>query len=326
MFKRKQLLVLFLFCVSALSSVGQQERTGSALFLTLSPEARSAGMGGANIAVINNTFSIFNNPSSSLFAPKGFSIATAYSSWIRADESESMLTSVGGYFKFSDDQSIGMGFRYFTAPKVSITDENGNITGRFRPKEWALDLSYSRLFTENFGASLTGRYIHSDLYHANGSKAGWAVAFDLAMIYYDHISSFDGAHWSLGLKLANIGTKIKYREQSYELPGKATIGTSAYLPLSEQHQLRGALDIGYRFLPSDIAHIDASVGLEYYLFRYIILRGGYHAGDKKKGDENFTTVGCGLRFKAVHLDFSYRLADSDSALKDTWNLSVGFNL
>ena len=56
----------------------------------------------------------------------------------------------------------------------------------------------------------------------------------------------------------------------------------------------------------------------------VSVRGGYHFADEDKGGENYATVGCGLNICNITGDFSWLSADSNSALKNTYRLTVGY--
>ena len=40
----------------------------------------------------------------------------------------------------------------------------------------------------------------------------------------------------------------------------------------------------------------------------VMLRGGYHCGDKKKGDASYATAGAGVEYAGVRLDFAWLFA------------------
>ena len=319
-----QPLALLLFVGSTpLSLVAQKSPFTSAVpFITITTDARSSGMGEAGVALSQEAFAVFHNPSAGLFAKEGCYIATARSSRAK----DNVLFSLGGYYRFSTGQSLAAGIRHFSHPRLSITDDQGNILEKFTPREWALDIAYGRLLTANMGTSLTFRYIHSDLGSFSGSSPGNAFAFDAGLFYRKEIPTLEGAHWALGIQLANIGSKIKYLEESYSLPGRITAGVSAHVPFSDIHQLHGTLQTGYHWSSSATSYVDAGIGMEYIFRNYAVLRGGYHAANKDKGDESYATAGCGLRLNLFHADFSHGFLPSDSSPKNRWNLSIGFSL
>lgn len=316
---------LLCLCLGVLKSTAQKNDAGAASFLLISPESRVAGMGNAGTAPSLNGGSIFRNASAVSFSDYKGSFSVNYTPWMRELVSGKSLNSASGFYKLNDKHAIAAGFRYFMDSKVYLYDENGSSTGTFKPKEWAVDLAYSYLFTEKLSASLTVRYISSDMGTADGADVGNAVAFDLGLSYLMPLRAVDGGNWSLGLQLYNIGTKISYLEKEYDIPGQIKAGCGLYLPFSADHELSAALDFAYRIIPGNSSHLDAGIGVEYTFLGHGILRGGYHFGNKDYGNESYGTLGAGVKYSLFFLNAAYWLTPSDSSLKNTFSLSLGVN-
>src|SRR5690606_460517 len=108
-------------------------------------------------------------------------------------------------------------------------DVNGNEIGKNNPREFAIDLGYSRKLGEKSGLGVALRYISSDL--AGGSfngisyKKGSSVAGDLH--YYHHGLKADGSGFNWGATLSNLGAKIGYTEDDDQkdfIPANLGIG------------------------------------------------------------------------------------------------------
>ena len=69
------------------------------------------------------------------------------------------------------------------------------------------------------------------------------------------------------------------------------------------HKLTLTADLGYRLSPADVQALSVSAGAEYAWRELVMLRGGYHCGDKKKGDASYATAGAGVEYAGVRLDF-----------------------
>ena len=52
----------------------------------------------------------------------------------------------------------------------------------------------------------------------------------------------------------------------------------------------------------------AGLGVEYTIVDIVSLRGGFHYGDAAKAIPMYASLGLGVKFAGVHLDFSYLLA------------------
>lgn len=316
--------VILIICGFTANAQGNaNSNSEAASFLGITPDARSAAMGGAGTALTPDAFSLYHNAAATLFSKEKGAIAYSYTPWMRNLVDGSTLNSVGGFYKIDRKQGVVAGFRGFSHPGMEISDENGNIVGGFTPKEWALDLGYSRLLTDNLSMALTLHYIHSDMGSYGGAAAASAVAFDIS-VYYEHKTSLvDSATWSVGLQATNIGSKIKYADTKYDLPGKISVGGALNLPFSKNHVLNCALDFGYQMMPSGSANFQAGIGTEYICMKHAVVRAGYHIGDKNKGYDSYGSVGCGVRYYHISGDFSYLFAGADSPLKNSYQLTVG---
>lgn len=323
----KKIYITFIFLYLISFAVFAQAETNSdseaASFLGITPNARSAGMGGVGTALSPDAFSFYHNAASTLFSKEKGAVAFSYTPWMRDLVSGSALSSVGGFYKIGNKQSVVVGFRNFSHPDMNFSDENGNILEKFTPKEWTLDLGYSRLLTKNLSMALTLHYIHSDMGSYGDADAASAVAFDFSVYYQHKTSLVDSGTWSVGLQAANIGSKIKYSDTKYDLPGKISLGGALNLPFSKNHVLNCALDLGYQIIPSGSTNFQAAIGAEYTCMKYAVLRAGYHLGDKDKGYVNYGTIGCGVRYYHISGDFSYLLAGSDSPLKNSYQFTIG---
>lgn len=300
--------------------------TGAANFLTIPTNARNAGMGGVGVALPGDDAAIFSNASLVLQDKESQGGMTyTFSPWMRDYESGYSLNSLGAYYRINERSAVLGGFRYFNYPKISITEGNG-VSGRtMRPKEWAIDLGYAYQWNANLALSGTIRYIHSDMGNIGGAQPANAIAFDLGASYKGKLSLVKGASWNMGAQVSNVGTQIKYLETKEYLPVMAKIGGSVDLPFSEIHRLIVATDLGYKFASTDVTALHVSAGAEYIFREYFKLRGGYHYGDKEKGDASYATAGAGFQRYRAHVDFSWLFAASDCPLRNTFWISLGYS-
>lgn len=299
--------------------------TGAANFLTLSTDAQSAAMGGVSVALPESNNAIFFNAASSIINPKTAGVSYSFAPVMRDFESGHSLNSLGGFYKIDKRNVILAGFRYYHYPKVEGITDGDNTNKTIRPKEWAIDLGYAREIISNLGVSATVRLIHSDMGNIGGAKSANAVAFDIGAIYKSNFQFMNGASWTAGLQLSNFGTKIKYMNTDEDLPAFIKAGGSVDVSFTPIHRLMVVADLGYRMMPSDIRSLGVSAGAEYTLMDIFKARGGYHYGDKKKGDTSYTTAGLGICHCGAQLDFAWLFAEKESPLKNSFWLTVGYS-
>lgn len=324
-----RITLISMICLGAFIAKGQTNSESSAVpFIGIVQDARSAAMGGVGTATTPDAWSVYRNAAKSVFSTHSGAIAYSYSPWMKNIIDDSRLQSLAAYYKLNDKQAIVAGFRHFANGKFEMMDESGMFTGNISPKEFTIDLGYSRVIADGLSAALTAHYICSDMGKLYGDKEiANAVAFDLGIYYQQATGWLEGkSSWSAGLNLTNFGSKISYLDEKYNLPGKMNFGAALNLPFSANHFLMLAGDLGYQLIPSGSKELDGALGAEYRLFNILSLRTGYHWGDSEKGGSDYFTVGGGLQYYHFHADFSYWLADkSTDALDKTLHFTLGMD-
>lgn len=320
-----------LFLTNFVSQISAQDsfgpiNIGSVDFLTLPTDARILGIGGAGIALVDNNSSVFYNGATVLFGrdyKNGLSYT--YAPWIREHENEHSLHSGNGYYIINTRNAVYAGVRFFNYPKTPIISDGMFTNDYVKPNEWAVDFGYSHKLLDNLAVSATLRFIYSKMDNVDEKNIANGVASDIGAVYCNSLSLLHDAKWAVGLTFNNFGPKLIYKKTAEQLPMTVKVGGSVYLPVKSSHQILVVTDIGYRFVPSDIKSINASMGLEYILFSHFIFRGGYHYGNRNKGDWRYDTVGIGLSSRTIRMDFSWVFAEPDSPVNNTLSISCGVN-
>lgn len=324
---KRTLLYLILLGMPVSQVYGQEDinpvNTGAANYLTIPSDARSAAMGGTGVAFTGGDDAIFHNGATSLSddARKG-GVTYTYSPWMRDYESGFSLHSLGGFYKINKRNAVLLGFRYFGYPKI---DGMGEESSSVHPKEMAIEAGYAYEIIKNLSVSATVKYLYSDMGEVGNSSGASTVAFDLGVLYKQEIKNWEGASWSVGAQASNFGPKINYLTSKEALPAMVKAGGAADLPFLQMHRLILTADLGYRLFPDDVQAFSASAGAEYRWMEHFMLRGGYHYGDKDKGDTSYTTAGAGVKYAGVHLDFAWLFAGSDCLARNTFWLSLGYS-
>jgi hypothetical protein len=120
-------------------------------FLRISPDARSGGMGDLGIATSPDASSGLWNIGKVAFNESKGAISATYTPWLKNIVGDVYLASLQGYYKFADDQAISGSLRYFSLGDIQFTDNLGNNFGSFRPREFGIDVGYSRKLTDKSG-------------------------------------------------------------------------------------------------------------------------------------------------------------------------------
>jgi len=212
-------LTAFLLFISGFNSLKAQTDTINVVttavpFLRISPDARAGGMGDLGMATSADANAGFYNLAKTPFAKNKTSFGLTYTPWLKdLGLNDVYLLSLGGYYKLSDQEALSAGIRYFSLGNIQFTDMSGVDFGEGRPREFGIDVGYSRKLSNKIGLGIALRYIYSNLAAGQviGSttyKAGNAVAGDISF-YYTGIKE-NGSGWNFGAALTNLGTKIGY--------------------------------------------------------------------------------------------------------------------
>ncbi len=227
-------------------------------FLRISPDARSGGMGDAGVATIPDASSIFWNLSKIPFAKSNSAIELTYTPWLQGlGLNDVYLVSAAGYHQLDDQQAISASLRYFSLGSIQFTDYSGQITGNFRPREFAVDGGYSRKLSDKLGLGIALRYIYSNLAGGGTSqsaiyKAGTTVAGDLSLFHDgSEGGSKSGLNW--GVTLSNLGGKISYTNDASQkdfIPANLGLGAAYVNVFDESNKITFALDVNKLLVPT----------------------------------------------------------------------------
>ena len=132
-------------------------------FLRISPDARSAGMGEVALATSPDANSSFWNLAKIPYNTSNGGISLSYTPWLKDILSDVYLAAAAGYYKFDDQQAISGSLRYFSLGNIQFTDNLGNDLNTFRPREFGIDVGYSRKLSEKSGIGVGLKYIYSNL-------------------------------------------------------------------------------------------------------------------------------------------------------------------
>jgi hypothetical protein len=232
-------------------------------FLRISPDARTGGMGDLSMATEPDANSGFFNLAKIPFNQSQGGLGVTYTPWLKdLGLNDVYLASLAGYYKFDANQAINASVRYFSLGNIQFTDNLGNDLNSFRPREFGIDIGYSRKLSEKMGIGVGLKYIYSNLAGGaatNGSnyKAGSAVAGDLAF-YYDGKNDA-GSGWAFGAAMTNLGSKIAYTDNADQkdfIPANLGFGTTYTKAIDEQNKITFGIDVNKLLVPTPPAEGD----------------------------------------------------------------------
>ncbi|NDF99283.1 MAG: hypothetical protein EB101_10240, partial [Chitinophagia bacterium] len=133
-------------------------------FLRIAPDARAGAMGEMGVATSPDAYAGIWNVAKVAFQEKNGGIAATYTPWMKDLVNDVYLASVTGFFKVDENQALTGTVRYFSLGNIQFTDFTGASLGtEHRPREFGVDLGYSRKLNNKSGVGITLKFINSDL-------------------------------------------------------------------------------------------------------------------------------------------------------------------
>ncbi|MFT4019569.1 MAG: type IX secretion system outer membrane channel protein PorV [Agriterribacter sp.] len=330
-------------------------------FLRVSPDARAGGLGDQGIATSPDANTQFYNVAKYPFIKNEWGVGAAYTPWLTdLGLKDVYLASLAGHYKLDEQQVISASLRYFSLGSIQFTDPSGNDLNQGRPREMGLDFGYSRKLSDKLSLGVALRYIYSNLAagasspYAGAYKAGNAVAGDVGLYYTT--ANEDGQGWHAGAVFSNFGSKIGYTTDAARknyIPSNFGIGLGHTWVTNEVHKISINGEINKLLVPAppgqdadsaDYAKYNSdgvvagwaksfsssamaySAGAEYWYNDQLALRAGYYADSRTMGKRSYFTLGVGINYNIIGLNFSYLLASGNGVNRNPLSNTVRFGL
>ena len=342
-------------------------------FLSIAPDTRSGGMGdvgGASTPDVNSQH--WNVAKYPFLKDKKFGASFTYTPWLKNLDNSIGLSYLAGYYRFDEMQAISASLRYFTMGEVIFTNLHGDQVKKYTPHEFAIDVGYSRRFSDKISSGLAFRYTRSNLTGGysndySNTTAGQTFAADMAMYFQTPINiGAAGSEYALGVSITNLGAKMSYSDdrQKEFIPTNLRIANRLSMNIDEYNSFSFNIDLNKLLVPTpgiyvndtliaghdhdvgvmtgvfqsfydapsgfkeEMQEIMIGLGIEYWYAQQFAVRAGYHHQHANKGPNKYFTVGAGLRYNILTLDFSYLIPTigNNSPLANTVRITIGVDV
>src|SRR4051812_36510061 len=153
-------------------------------FLRISPDARAGGMGDLTMATSADAASSYFNLGKVPFNTSPAGMNLTYTPWLKKLVNDVYLASLAGYYKLGEDAALSASLRYFSLGSIQFTDAFGNQLQTVNPREFGIDVGYSRKLSDKTGLGIGLKYIYSNLAGGYSNyKAGNSVAGDIGIYH-----------------------------------------------------------------------------------------------------------------------------------------------
>ncbi len=274
-------LTAALFFASALTATTYAQNrinvvTTAVPFLRVAPDARSSGMGDIGLATSPDASAGFWNIGKVAFNESKGGLVATYSPWLKDIVNDVFLASLSGYYKIDENSALNLGFRYFNLGDIQFTDDNSNSIGNGRPREFGLDVGYSRRLSSKLGLGISLRYINSDLAAGVGSggytyKVGSAVAGDIGVFYDNKNEAGNG--FAFGAQVSNLGTKIAYTDNADAkdyIPANLGIGATYTKNFDDKNKIVFGIDANKLLVPTPPENLSDPAALNDYRSKAVV--------------------------------------------------------
>ena len=196
-------------------------------------------------------------------------------------------------------------------PGIASVDDSGNVGKTFKPTDLQANIGFSYRFVSFLSLGVNARYAMSEL----------SPEYRLSALLFDASLMASLGDFQLMAGVSNLGTRASYGKSSglsvsYPVPSSLDLALSWSRVFGEDHRLALAADGRWYFSGFGIA---ASAGASYCWRDMLSFRAGYHYGARM--DADYASLGAGVKFYGVALDFTILLAGSSNPVANT--IAVG---
>lgn len=246
----------------SISLTQAQERaiTTAVPFLSVSADARAAGMADIGVATSADAFSQQWNPAKYAFATDKQGVSVSYTPYLTGLANDISLGQFTYYNKISDRSAFAASLRYFGFGDIELrtTGDPNEQFATVSPNEFAIDGSYSLKLSEKFSMAVGARFINSNLKVAidnNDATSASTFAIDIAGFYQSEEIAYNrfNGRWRAGFNIQNLGPKINYDNDDINanfLPANLKLGTGFDFILDDYNKLGLTVELNKLLVPT----------------------------------------------------------------------------
>jgi hypothetical protein len=274
-------------------------------FLKISTLPRIAGMGDAGVAVTDATWAEVNP--SHLINVEGSLITFTHTAWFQDINLETL--SVG---TTSGSNAFGISVTGLHTDPLEGYDALNVKQGTFRFYDLVVGATYARRLLPALRVGATGKVLYEKIDW--DSATGFAV--DIGAGFAPE-SAVLGGRVAAGVVLRDLGPKMGYFDEKFDLPLTAQAGLS-YRPMWLPEELHAGIAVDYeKTRDRDGGPL---VGLEAGVRDLVTLRAGY----RDTYEDGDLTFGLGLSIANTLIDYAY--VDMGDNVGDTHRISVALKV
>jgi len=195
-------------------------------------------------------------------------------------------------------------FCYYSAGEIEMIDLEGNEWTSKAEQDIAIMAGFAHKFLKSWPMGINLKIISSRLVEA---ERGTAFAVDLGGLYYTPVEGLAG-----GLAIRNLGTKLKFLDESDSLPLTISVGAS-YGKLFGSQKILVSVDLPFLVYEQEVT---PAVGFEFDWREMVQGRIGY----KFNIDDTGLALGMGFTYQNYSINYAFGVANR---LENAHRVSLG---
>ena len=279
----------------------------AATFLTITPDARTAALGGCGVALDDLDANTYYNPANVAFGPR-LAATWTHVNWLPHMFWGMSIDHGGVACRVGDRFGAAANVLYLQYGLQEVYNEQGAFIGSYRPHDIAAGVSAAYRLLPSLSAGVTANVIYQFIYPAwaypepspwqfprNGDAATFACDAGIQYRPQDALT--------LGFAVANLGPDIRFdTTESYFLPRTGRIGFAVRPPIPDPVSATVTGELSRDLFPPvegrDLYHWGAGLELEFARLAFVRLGYLHYDRDGRRG----FTWGVGLQHRGISLD------------------------
>ncbi len=252
----------------------------------------------------------FTNSAAVPFSESTLDVSAGYMLW-QPSTIKSNVISVGAAYNMKGKLGVAAGLYYGMNPEYTVSNQSGVRSGTFKPSDMHLAIGVSYRFLDFMSVGINFGYASSSLSEENSPGTIAGDAFIMAKF----------SDFKVTAGVSNVlGTIESSNGKEFCIPGSVAVGGGYDKVFAEKHAVEANLDLDYFFS----GWLAASLGAGYTFNDLVSVRAGYRYGGKSPLP-SYASVGVGAKFMGIRLDLAYLIAGSDSPMKNTLAVGLGYS-
>ncbi len=328
-------LYFILLLIAALPAQAQQEKLAQTgmKFLSVSVDARAAGLGDAMTALTSDAAALFYNPAGMAFQESGLNATFGQVQWIAEIDYNAAAVSfrpMNGRIGVFGVSLVAVDYGDLLGTVRADNEQGFEEIGTLTPTALSLGFGYARALTDRFSAGGQIKYVRQDLgtVPVDRSDEGGLIgesmaldvmAFDFGVLYK---TGFRSLTFAVGAR--NFAQEVAYSEESFQLPLTLKIGLAMDVmdlmaaPEARNQAFLVSLEAEN---PRDFSE-QIKIGGEYRFLDTFMLRAGYVFPT----DEQGISLGAGFHKAVRGIGFGADYAYTNfGVFSNVQRLSLQFN-